>query len=76
VEEAMKHIHIILIILAMLVGCAAIPDCPTCPPENVIVATPGGPMEIEKGQLVPENYWTLPEWEEFVKEMMGIKEGV
>ena len=58
-----------LFIFAFLVGCATAPVvCPICPPEDVIISTEAGPIFIEKGLIVPNNYYTQEEWDQLVKE--------
>jgi len=44
----MKPMIIVLLVL-ILAGCATVPKCPPCPPENTIFMTPIGPMEMPKG---------------------------
>jgi len=53
-------LFILSVVLAlMLAGCATVPKCPPCPPENTLFITPGGPMEMPKGFFDQEEgkYW-------------------
>ena len=39
----------IALVLILIAGCAAVPKCPPCPPENTVFMTPAGPAEMPKG---------------------------
>ena len=66
----MKTLSLIIIIL--VIGCAAAPPpihvCQVCPPEDVIINTPSGPLGIDKGLMTPENYYTIPEWQKLYED--------
>ena len=80
-EENMKKLILLTMLLTMLltlISCAhtkVCPECPASPPEDVIVMHPGFPeygvppmpMKIEEGSMVPENYWTMDEWNKEVE---------
>ena len=61
---------LIIIILSsvLLFSCATttFPPCPVSPPEDVIISTEAGPIAIEKGSMTPDNYYTIPEWQELI----------
>ena len=63
---------LIIIAIIGIFGCVATQPS-VCPPEDVIINTPYGPLSVGKGQMIPENYYTIPEWkalmEEYYKEM-------
>ena len=56
-----------LVLLLTLSSCVSCPPCPVSPPEDIIIMTPWGPLSIDKGTLIPDNYYTIPEWQELVK---------
>ena len=68
-RKPMKTFIIILSAFFMF-GCAIAPTptSPVCPPEDVIINSPSGPLQIDKGMMIPENYWTIPEWEKLYEE--------
>jgi len=44
-----KYLVIVSLTLILIAGCATVPRCPPCPPENTIFMTPSGPAEMPKG---------------------------
>ena len=58
----------IIAILVLFFGCVSTQVCPVCPPEDVIIVGPDGPLKIEKGQMIPDNYYTIPEWDALIEE--------
>ena len=45
-----KYLIIVsLILILALTGCATVPKCPACPPENTVFMAPSGPVEMPKG---------------------------
>jgi len=51
VKKIIKHLFVLSVILTLIltIGCATIPKCPPCPPENTIFITPDGLVEMPKG---------------------------
>ena len=67
-----KNLFIAVSAFLILAGCASIqPPCPVCPPEEIVIMTPWGPMRIEEGQLRPDTYYTIPEWDQMIEELYG-----
>ena len=62
----MKLLVIILSSVLLFSCVATCPPCPVSPPEDVIISTEAGPIAIEKGSMIPDNYYTLPEWQELI----------
>jgi hypothetical protein len=58
-----------IFIFLFLIGCATVPQpqCPVCPGEDVIIISPAGPVKVLKGMMVPDNYYTIQEWNELVE---------
>ena len=45
-----KYLIIVsLILILLLAGCATVPKCPPCPPEDTLFMTPIGPIQMPKG---------------------------
>lgn len=66
----MKRLILFLIPIVFL-ACATIKPCvcPDCPPEDVVIIDGQDmPTKIGKGWLIPENYFTMEEWEKLMME--------
>ena len=52
----MKHTILLLIVLVLVVGCAAkCPPVAMCPPADIVFTTPHGLLGMDKGALSEEN---------------------
>jgi hypothetical protein len=66
-ERKMKYLCILFLIV-FFVGCATVQEPCVCPPEDIVVMDQSyRPMKILKGMMVPENYYTMPEWDKLLK---------
>ena len=76
----MKNLFIILIAVCFLAGCVTTSEIRVCecPSQDIIIqATPDewGFLQIPKGALdKPDHFWTMPEFEEDMKEMQEFQQ--
>ena len=56
----------ILILVALLYVCAT--TQPMCPSQDIVIKSDSGYVYIPEGYLVPENYMTMEQFEELVRE--------
>lgn len=73
-----NHLFILSIALALailLAGCATVPKCPACPPENTLFMTPSGPAKMPKGFFDTEegrNWMHTDDYRDAMKKRGGL----
>ena len=65
-----------IIFLIMFVSCAGSQVVQQCPSEDIIIMTSTGPVSISKGMIVPEFYYTVPEYKEAVRKYLERENGL